>query len=152
MPNVLLPVIQHKQIGEFNCLPACACMVLRYLGQKADEAGLAKRLGTTERGTPGNRLLRLSSSTLEINWGSLTLPLIRYQLDSGAPVIALVRTIFLDYWEDDMAHAVVVVGYQNDDLWLNDPALVNAPQRASKDGFLAAWGEYDYLCATFLKR
>lgn len=151
MPNVLLPVLHHKQVGEFNCLPACACMVLRYFGQRADEFALAKRLGTTERGTPGSRLLRLHSAQMEVNFAPLTLPLIYVQLHLGSPVIVLVQTIFLDYWQEDFAHAVVVVGYEDGYIWLNDPAFDIAPQRASIDGFLAAWGEFDYLCGTFTK-
>lgn len=151
MPSVLLPVPQHKQVGEFNCLPACACMVLRYFGQSADEFALAKRLGTTELGTPGSRLLRLQSAQMEVNFAPLALPLIYAQLELGAPVVALVQTILLDYWQEDFAHAVVVVGYGEGEIWLNDPAFDHAPQRASIDGFLAAWGEFDYLCATFTR-
>lgn len=29
---------------------------------------------------------------------------------SGTPIIAFVRTQFLDYWQEDVAHAVVIVG------------------------------------------
>lgn len=71
MPTVLLPVPHYKQIGSHNCLPACARMVLSYWGQEVGEAKLASRLGTTELGTPGNRLLRLSSASLHVDFGPL---------------------------------------------------------------------------------
>lgn len=64
MPTVLLPVPHHRQIGPHNCLPACARMVLLYLGEDISEAELAFRLGTTEVGTPGRRLLRLAGPAL----------------------------------------------------------------------------------------
>jgi ABC-type bacteriocin/lantibiotic exporter with double-glycine peptidase domain len=127
-------------------------MVLSYLGQRVGEAELASRLGATELGTPGSRLLRLSSPVLRVVFGPLTLPLVYDRLDAGIPLIALVRTLFLDYWRADLAHAIVVVGYDDRHLLLNDPAFDDAPQRATPTGFLAAWGEFDYLCATISKR
>ncbi len=89
---------------------------------------------------------------MQVFFGPLTLPMLRSQLEQGQPLIALVRTIFLDYWGDDLAHAVVVVGFDDEGLLLNDPAFDIAPQRASVNGFLAAWCEFDYLCASIIKR
>lgn len=66
-------------------------------------------------------------------------------------MIVLVKTIFLDYWQTDLAHAVVVVGYDDQHLLLNDPALDDAPQCATPDGFLAAWCEFDYLAGVIRK-
>jgi uncharacterized protein YvpB len=127
-------------------------MVLNYLGQDVDEITLVARLGTTELGTPGNRLLCLNSADLNVFFGPLTLPLIYDYLQSGSPIIALVRTLFLDYWQDDLAHAIVVVGYDDQHLLLNDPDLAEAPQSATLNGFLAAWGEFDFLCGVITKR
>ena len=73
-------------------------------------------------------------------------------LNANTPVIVLVRTMFLDYWQSDVAHAVVVVGYDEQHILINDPVFSNAPQRASESGFLAAWGEFDYLCGIIKKR
>jgi len=151
VPTILLPVPHYKQSGPRNCLPACARMVLSYLGQSHSEVELASQLGMTELGTPGSRLLR-SSSVLQVEFGPLTLSLVYDRLNAGTPVIALVRTLFLDYWQADLAHAVVVVGYDDQHLLLNDPALQDAPQRATPTGFLAAWGEFDYLCGTIVRR
>lgn len=152
MPSVLLPVPHHKQVGPHNCLPACARMVLGYLGQDVGEAELAAQLGATVWGTPGQRLLRLDSPSLHVSFGPLTLLLVYDRLNAGIPVIALVRTAFLDYWQADLAHAVVVVGYDEQHLLLDDPAFDDAPQHATPTGFLAAWGEFDYLCGTITRR
>ena len=127
-------------------------MVLQYWGRPRTEEDLAIQLGTTVLGTPGSRLLRLNNPEFQVFFGPLTLPLVRSSLERGRPVIALVRTLFLDYWEEDLAHAVVVVGFDEELLLLNDPAVNDAPQRASATGFLAAWGEFDYLCGTIAKR
>jgi uncharacterized protein YvpB len=113
VPSVLLPVPHHRQVGPHNCLPACARMVLGYLGQDVGEDELAAQLGT-----PGQRLLRLDSPTLRVSFDPLTLLLVYDRLNAGIPVIALVRTAFLDYWQADLAHAVVVVGYDEQYLRL----------------------------------
>ena len=152
MPSVLLPVPHYQQIGKYYCLPACARMVLSYLGLPATEEEVAARLGSTPIGTSGRYLLRLQSASLSVEYGPLTLSLLKTELDQNRPVIVLVSSIFLDYWQIDTAHAVVVVGYDDDWLFLNDPAFTDAPQTASVDGFLAAWGEFDYLAGVITKR
>ena len=126
-------------------------MVLAYLGINITEEAAAKQLGTTEYGTPASRLLRLATSGLTIELGPLSLEMVRAALLSGNPVIALVNTQFLDYWHEETAHAVVIVGFEDSVLLLSDPAFEDAPQRASTNGFLAAWGEFDYQCAVFMR-
>ena len=152
MPSILLPVPHYKQAGKYNCLPACARMTLDYLGISRSEAELVRQLDATPLGTPGSRLLRLRSRRLRVAYVPFTLPLLKSQLQNQTPVIVLVRTIFLDYWQDDVAHAVVVVGYNDDHLLLNDPAFDHAPQQASLNGFLAAWGEFDFLTGLITRR
>lgn len=80
------------------------------------------------------------------------LSLVYDRLDNGIPVIVLVNTMFLDYWQADMAHAIVVVGYDDQHLLINDPEFDNSPQQATPTGFLAAWGEFDFLTAMINKR
>jgi ABC-type bacteriocin/lantibiotic exporter with double-glycine peptidase domain len=126
-------------------------MVLNYWGIAASEADLAAQLGATPLGTPGSRLLRLQTSQLQVTYEPITLMQLQETLRQGVPVITLAQTIFLDYWEIDTAHAVVVIGLAEDSLFINDPAFENAPQKATIDGFLAAWGEFDNL-AGIIKR
>jgi len=52
MPSDWLSVPHHKQSRDGQCLPACARMVLAYLGQDLDEARLARLLRTRPFGTP----------------------------------------------------------------------------------------------------
>jgi ABC-type bacteriocin/lantibiotic exporter with double-glycine peptidase domain len=55
-----------------------------------------------------------------------------------------VNTGPLTYWADDTAHALVVVGVEQDVVWVNDPEFEQAPQAVPLDDFLLAWLEHDY--------
>jgi hypothetical protein len=78
-------------------------------------------------------------------YGVWSIPQLLSALDSGQPVILFVRTGFLDYWQEDVAHAIVVVGVtEGQHFWLHDPALPTGPLIASWDGLLAAWAEFSY--------
>lgn len=89
---------------------------------------------------------------MEVFYGTLALSFVQNYVRRGIPVIALVNTLFLDYWHSETAHAVVVVGFDENQVFLNDPAFETAPQVATETGFLAAWGEFDYLCGVLRKR
>ena len=65
----------------------------------------------------------------------------------GQPCIVFVRTGDLPYWSYATSHAVVVVGIDDDNVYLNDPYFEKAPQRVSHDEFLLAWSEFDYTYA-----
>ena len=132
-----------------------ATLVLAYYGINTTEEAVAQQLGTTEYGrlpAPAGRLLRLSISKRTVALGPSSLEILRASLLAGNPVIALVNTQFLDYWHEETAHAVVVVGFDDTGVLLNDPAFDDAPKHASIDGFLAAWGEYDFQSAVFVEQ
>ena len=63
------------------------------------------------------------------------------------PPIALVRTTHLPYWKYETAHAVVVVAADAEQVTLNDPAFADAPQTVSRNAFMLAWSDFDYLYA-----
>ena len=46
-----------------------------------------------------------------------------------------------------IAHAVVVIGYDAEQIWLLDPAALPEPMSVSIDEFMLAWGELDYRYA-----
>ena len=78
-------------------------------------------------------------------YGVWSIPQLLSALDAGQPVILFVRTGFLDYWQEDVAHAIVVVGVtEGQQFWLHDPALPTGPLIVSWDGLLAAWAEFSY--------
>lgn len=44
---------------------------------------------------------------------------------------------------EESFHVVVAVGFDEAQVYLNDPAFADAPQVTPWDSFLAAWAEYD---------
>ncbi len=65
MANVL-SVPHFRQESDGYCLPACAQMVLSYLGVVRSQADLARQLGARPNiGTPHSHLTRLTSPELE---------------------------------------------------------------------------------------
>ncbi len=49
----------------------------------------------------------------------------------------------LSYWRESTCHAVVVVGFEGDLIYLNDPAFAEAPQVIPVAEFDLAWLELD---------
>jgi hypothetical protein len=63
----MLPIPYAAQSSDGACLPACAQMVLAYLGQPVSQVQLVRMLGTTEAGTPFSRLQLLSRLKLKVD-------------------------------------------------------------------------------------
>lgn len=141
--TIQLPHIQQSTEGY--CLPACVQMVLAYWGLQRSEAAIRRVLGTRAFGTPSFAVERLRELGVQVVYREWTIPQWLTALDAGQPVILFLRTGFLDYWQEDVAHAVVAVGYEeNHRAWLHDPALPTGPVAASWNGTLAAWAEFGY--------
>jgi ABC-type bacteriocin/lantibiotic exporter with double-glycine peptidase domain len=143
MPNVLLPVPHFEQSRDGNCLPACVQMVLAFWGDQQTEAALVKELGTKEYGTAISNAVRLRDKGYNVTVSSLTRASLESYLANRQPVIARVWTAMLDHWDVITSHVVVVVGYDESGVFLNDSAFDTAPQAVNWDAFLAAWAEYD---------
>ena len=149
----LLPVPHFQQSDEGYCLPACARMVLSYLGLERDEADISQILGAKKYGTPSFAIERLSDPDIEVIYQEWSVAELLAMLDAGHPVIVFVRTIFLDYYQEDFAHALVIVGAALDQHFsVQDPAQLTGPLNVSWDGLLAAWSEFDYQGAVLQKR
>ena len=118
-------------------------MVLAYLGDERTETSLAKFLGTKEYGTPIRHADRLVQDGYTVQIRGLSRPELELLLSEGIPLIVRIWTAMLDYWHVTTSHVVVVVGYDDTCVFLNDPAFATAPQPVLWDAFLAAWAEYD---------
>jgi len=69
-------------------------------------------------------------------------------IDDDQPVIVLVRTGELPYWQGvDTFHSVVIVGYDQMHVFVNDPYFGDAPQMVARADFLLAWLEMGYRYA-----
>ena len=152
MPKHSLPVPHHRQQGVADCLATCARMVLEYLGVSITYSRILQLLGTTPYGTPGRHRLALQSLGVDVSYGSASLEEVRAHIRQGRPCIALVRTSEIPYWTFSTDHAVVVIGYDETHLLVNDPHFEQAPQRIPADDFVLAWLEFDYRCSVIQRR
>ena len=145
MPTRLLSVEHYVQEVGTGCLAACAKMVLHYVGIEQSQRSLNQLLGLSSLGVPYTNLTRLGIH-VDIQTGNETQ--VEQALNHNLPVISFLLTGDLHYWQDNTSHAVVIVGYDDTDFYLNDPSFTIAPQRVQRNEFLLAWGEMDYAYAT----
>jgi ABC-type bacteriocin/lantibiotic exporter with double-glycine peptidase domain len=125
-------------------------MVLEFLGHSFSEADLARRLGTKSFGTPAPNLYHLEKDGFSIVYGSGALSTIKSYVHKRIPCLAFVQTGDLPYWNEDTAHVIVVIGIDDEQLYINDPAFDKAPQTVPLDYFLLAWSEFDHRYAVIL--
>ena len=143
MMTVQLQLQHVHQSAEGYCLPACVQMVLAYLDMSRSETAIQRLLGTRFIGTPSFAVKRLSQWGLKVTYREWSVSQLLEALQNDQPVILFVRTGFLDHWQYDVAHAVVVSGYEeNRQFWMHDPALATGPIAVSWQGVLAAWAEF----------
>jgi uncharacterized protein YvpB len=71
-------------------------------------------------------------------------------LINGHPGIAFIKTGELPYWDEDMDHAVVVVGLDEKYIYLNDPYFPDAPIQVLHGDFDLAWLERDEFYAVLI--
>lgn len=144
MPPILLPIEHRPQEAEAGCLAACVQMVLAGLGLVISQAELNRLFELTPAGVPLSRLDRLQRYRIQVTiHRNGDLPDLRQAIEQNTPPIVFIRTAPLPYWSQDTQHAVVVSGYDETHLWLNDPAFPDAPQKVLADELLLAWDEFD---------
>lgn len=134
----------HPQSTEGFCLAACARMVLAYWGKAASEEDVAELLRIGIWGVPASAIRRLSQWGWNVNYGRGVEVALTQWLQKGIPVIAFVRTGFLEHWATDVGHAVVIVGMAEGQVYIHDPVEKEGPLTVSRIGFEAAWTEMDY--------
>lgn len=144
MPNTLLPIPHQRQRQEADCLAACAAMVLEHLNVQVKYQQLLKLLKVKSYGTAGQNLKYLSSLGLQIVYREGSLEEIKSYLQNGVPCIILVRTADLSYWDYGTDHALVVVGFDEQAIYVNDPAFDEHPLSVPVIEFELAWMAFDY--------
>ena len=128
-------------------------MVLTYLGVDYSEAEISQILRTQGWGTPSYAIQRLDSSDIQVVYREWSISELLSALDAERPIIVFVRTGFIDYYQADFAHAVVVVaGNRDQQFWIQDPYQPTGPKTVSWDGLLAAWAEFGYRGAILLRK
>ncbi len=133
-----LPVFAQEH--TWTCLPACIRMVLAYHGKSYSESDIATACRTVPlRGTqPENALEGLEKLGYRALWFEDTdLQRLVDLVDHRWPVIVFLRSSDLPHGKHGF-HAVVVVGFQNNDVQMADPVL-GALSELPISRFLKAW-------------
>jgi ABC-type bacteriocin/lantibiotic exporter with double-glycine peptidase domain len=121
-------------------------MLLAFYGQEYSERELRILFKTRPGGTSAaNIMIRLP----ELEFGATVFMTTYYELEqtirSGTPCIVQLWTEYLLYWDESWMHDVVVVGFDEGSVLVNDPAFPDAPKEIQRDEFLAAWTAADRL-------
>lgn len=143
----MLSVPHQRQQGDGDCLAACAAMVLAHLGQRIDYSQLLQLLNIQPHGAPAGNICLLTSLNLNVIYSQTDLVGLEVLLQQGQSVIVFVRTGELPHWTYSTDHALLVIGYDEDHLYVNDPDRDEAPITVPRGDFELAWLERDYYYA-----
>ncbi|MBV7326925.1 C39 family peptidase [Chloroflexi bacterium TSY] len=147
---MLLNNFNHwQQRHEDDCLVACCKMVLSYLGIEKSESWLWQLLSSGDV-TPFPHVKILADElglNIEYGYGRDDLTLFAPYLETGLPVIVSVDADRSDEWPYVDNHAVVVVGFDDTHVYVNDPALSDTPLAVDIDLFLLEWSNRGYQYA-----
>ena len=144
MSRPLLAIPHRVEAFAGGCLPACLQMALAFFGLDWPQERIASQIGhITGAGTPARNVVRLSAPGIRVSYVAQgTLAQVEQSLAEGAVPILFVRTGELPHWEEDTAHALVIVGIENDVIIIHDPAFEHAPIPVPIDDFSLAWYEF----------
>ena len=144
MPANWLPISHRKQLHPSDCLSACAAMIVDHLGRPTPYARLMELLKITpDLGAPASNILRLSALNISVDYRSGQIEDLIKLFTQSIPCIVFLNTLHLSYWSEATSHAAIVVGIDEQHVYLNDPFFDTAPQRASILEFELAWDDMD---------
>ena len=120
-------------------------MMLEARGISVPYSRLLSILDVAPWGTPHRNIRKLAevATNIQVTYKQGELADLCRVLDTGLPPTAFVWTGELPYWSVKTWHAVVLVGYDVQKFYVNDPAFDEAPQLVSQGDFDLAWLAYD---------
>lgn len=153
----LLNLSHQTQRQQSDCLAASAAMVLSALSLEVRYDRIIRLLKTGYAGTSFGNLALLESIGVQVELGRgddfNNIALLTETLELNCPLIVAVETSELKtYWRYATSHAIVVIGINDEDVIVNDPAFEDAPKFVPINEFLIAWGEQDYSYAVITKK
>jgi uncharacterized protein YvpB len=122
-------------------------MALAHLGRAVEYPQLLQLLNIKPYGAPAGNIRLLSALGATVAYSQTDVQGLETLLQQGQPVIVFVRTGDLPGWTYSTDHALLVVGYDEETLYVNDPDRAEAPQRIPRSDFELAWLERDYYYA-----
>ena len=141
--RMLLPVPHYPQEQKTTCLPASFRMVLSYLGIELDELSLSRLFKTHAGGTPTDNFASLEIPGINIVAEYIDADLVRKYIQQDHPIVVYLYTEPLPYWKIPSAHAVVMIGYEGNRFFVNDPMFLDAPKEIDAETFLEAWDMFN---------
>ena len=114
-------------------------MVLDYLRVPYQYGELLRLLQIGDYGTAFSNIRQLVKLGLHVEVRAGDMAAIRTHLRNGSPVIAFLNTGMLSYWTTETGHAVVVIGLDEQAVYVHDPYLANPAKAVPLVEFEAAW-------------
>jgi ABC-type bacteriocin/lantibiotic exporter with double-glycine peptidase domain len=153
MPNVYIKKPHYKQEKDFSCIPACLKMILEFFNKPVAESDLRKQLKTKPFGTHIINVVSLKEFYgIEAKIEFWSLEELKTHLNSSRiPCIALVWTEYFAHWKQNCLHSVIVIGYSNEHVIINDPIFDEKEFLVPFDDFINAWQANDGLVVIFKK-
>jgi len=68
------------------------------------------------------------------------------------PVIVFVDTAYFPHWDESAAHVVLVVGYDEENVIINDPIMDDKELSIPAKMFFNAWGKNQYYMSVIKKK
>lgn len=103
-------------------------------------------------GVPASNITFLRSEQIRVAYfvGSSVDNIFQW-LQDGIPIIAFVQAGELPHWRDVQAqHAVIIVGLEDQTVFIHDPGLGYGPIEVALGDFLLAWEGMDHRCAVMV--
>jgi len=122
-------------------------MVLDYIGRPCPYRRLLRLLDIKPIGAPASNILRLTRLGVSVTHKAGSLEELELWIAQGQPCVVFLNTGELPYWSEATFHAVVVVGMDDEHVYVNDPAFEQAPQSITWGDFDLAWSEQEYYYA-----
>lgn len=122
-------------------------MVCEFLGLPFSYSQLVDLLRTRSFGTPFRNVKELEKHGLSVTIAHMDLSDITRQLANGLPVLAGLHTADLSYWSQAVDHGIVVIGADDEFVYVNDPSLEKGRQAIPIVEFELAQLDFDHLSA-----